>query len=249
MLRRIIAYSLVVIALIPLALLLIWVMVKSPPPGYTKPTDFSTPELVQHAKEFQAASVQLQNTRDDPSGQTRLDVTFTDVGITSQIRILPPDDLRRLPDWLSNPQVVFTSEAMVIMGDVEVGGTEATISLHMVPRVTEDGNVSLRLDQTRAGRVPLPEAVNDKARSSIEERIEDQRAKINRRNAGSKDQKEQLLALEIMEAGLRLLNGQEAVIDTRKADLVIERIVLQDKRLRLIGRNVNAAPPQTTQTN
>ena len=141
MLRRIIAYGLVVLALIPLALLLIWILIKSQPEGYTRPTDYTTRELEQHAREFQAVGSHVYNTLEDASGQTRLDVTVTDVAVTSQIRILPPEDLRRLPDWLSNPQVVFKSDAIVLMGDVMLSGTNTIISLHVVPAVTSEGKI------------------------------------------------------------------------------------------------------------
>lgn len=240
MLRRVIAYSLVVLALIPLALLLFWILIKGQPQGYTRPTDYTTRELQEYAKEFQAVGSNVYNTLEDASGRTPLDITVTDVAITSQIRILPPEDLRRLPNWLSNPQVVFAKDTVVLMGDVHVGGTSTIISLHITPAVTENGNINVRLADTRAGLVSLPEAVRQKARTSLESKVVAQRKKLEQSSTNTKnedDLRQQILALETMEAGLKLLAGEEATIDMRRVGLIIEKIDLQDKRMRLMGKS------------
>lgn len=244
LLRRVIAYSLVVLALIPLALLLVWILIKGQPQGYTRPTDYTTRELQEYAKEFQAVGSNVYNTLEDASGRTPLDITVTDLAITSQIRILPPEDLRRLPNWLSNPQVVFAKDTVVLMGDVQVGGASTIISLHITPTVTENGNINVRLADTRAGLVSLPDTVRQQARASLENKVVAQRQKLEESSANAKnedDLRQQILALETMEAGLKLLAGEEATIDMRRVGLIIEKIDLQDKRLRLMGKSSKQA--------
>lgn len=242
--RRIVAYGIVGLVVLPIPLGALWLLAQAEPAGYTRPTDYTVKQIERQAAQFITASNKVANTLADKSNQTPLDVTFTDEMINGHIRSRPQKDLAGLPPWLTNPQLVFTSEAVVLMADVDVNNVQAVLSVHVVPEVTGDGRLTLRMSSMYAGRLPLPDAV----RGAMIEHAEQRAAKLESR-LGKLDEKTDRkrfraaeMELEVIRAALGLCRGEEIVADTRRFHLSLEALELQPKRLRIVGSRVQKPP-------
>ena len=162
MTRRIVAYGLVVLCMLPIPLGLLYMMYKADPPNYTRPSDYSTEEIEQQAARFATQAGRFANAMADERNLTPIDVEFTDEMINGYIRSRPTREVRsQMPTWLSNPQVVFTADAIVLMADVNHDRVEAVISVTIEPSLTDDKRLSLRITSQKAGRLPLPDIVRD----------------------------------------------------------------------------------------
>jgi hypothetical protein len=251
--RRTIAYGLVlVIVAALLAGLAAYLLLHAPPAGYTRPEDFPKTRLEDQAARLFVAGTQVANTLNDPSGGTPLDVTFVDEMINGQIRILPPAKLRKLPAWLRNPQVVFASDGIRLMADVDYRGAHSIISLRLAAGATKEGNLRLELAGTSAGRLPLTSAVRDLMTGDVDrmlERAEARAAGSDRAPAsaggptpGPAHPEEILLGRQADLAALRamhhLLHGEPAVLKTTDQGLFLEAVEFSDHCLRIVGHRV-----------
>jgi hypothetical protein len=241
LLRRVIAYGLVaIIGLSVPAGMLLYVLFKSEPEGYTRPGDFSTEELETQAAEFMKAGSKVANAFLDESNQTPFDVTFTDAMINAQIRINPAR-LRKLPSWLRNPQVAIGPEGVVLMVDFEHERAQTVLSFHVSAEATADGEVSLRLTKMRAGRLPMPESVLALLTEQASERIAQAEARV--RESTKKDKDDALLELCTLKAGRDLIERGEALLDLRECHLRLDGLELLPHAIHLAGRRVDKPAP------
>jgi hypothetical protein len=259
--RRVIAYGLVVLVVAPIPLGVLWLLATARPPGYTRAADFTTAEIEEQAALFVPVKSRFANTLLDASGGTPLDVTLTDRMVNAEIRLQPEAAGEKLPDWIWNPQVVFTREAVALMADVRVKGAEMVLSIRLAPEVTGDGRLRLRLAGMRAGRLPLPDAVAaavadhaDRRAGTLERRLRDLEAEATKvEAAGAKAKKETRrrmryarLELEAARGAADLCRGsQEIVVDMQRFHLALEAIELGDGQVRIVGRRAEKpAEPQ-----
>ena len=244
MTRRVIAYGLVVLVVLPVPLGFLWLLMKARPPGYTEPYDYTTQQIEDQAARFAPVQSQFANTLLDESNATPLDVTVTDAMINGHIRTASAAERSRLPAGITNPQVVFTPDAVVLMARATVRNVNAVISIHTVASATEDGRLCLRVVRMAAGLVPMPDALvgllaehADSRIQSLERKLEAARTDKDRRRAGG-------VELDLMKAVRQLLRGEETVIDTRRHHLCLDSVEMMEGRLRIIGRRVDkVAPP------
>lgn len=242
MLRRVVAYGLVVVVVAPIPLGVLWLLYKAEPAGYTQPGDFTFKDLQREAALLVEPQSRFVNTMIDKSNDTPLDVTFTDAMITNgYIRSLPADELQKLPSWLWNPQVVFDEDEVVLMADVDVRNVKTILSLQVVPTATEDGQLKLRMSAMRAGRLPLPDAVARALVSHAERRIEKLKEQMDAPDKDKRDKDDwgSRMELETMIAFRGLLSGQEVVVDTRQHHLHLTNLELLPHRLRIEGKRVD----------
>ncbi|MBN2584844.1 MAG: hypothetical protein JXL80_17400 [Planctomycetes bacterium] len=240
MLRRTVAYGLVVVIVGGiLTLLFSWMLATSEPAGYTRPTDFTLQQLSDEAAKFNSVAAQVHNCVTDTSGGTPLDITLTDTAVNSYIRSLPPDQLRQLPSWFSNPQVVFRDGEVVLMGDVYVRGHKAVGSMHMAANVTEDGDLELEMRTTKAGRLPLPDMVSKDTIEHLDHKI----AELQARSGGEdgNDRKAQIAEAKLLAlTSLRgLLKGEAVTLETRRQKLKLDALEILDGRIHIVGRHVD----------
>jgi len=249
LLRRIVAYGLVVVIVVLLLAGILFLLVTSDPPGHTRPADFTPQELQQHAAEFLTASGKVANALADKSNQTPFDVTFTDAMINSYVRTQPKAALARLPSWLANPQVVFEEGQIVVMADTRYGQTESVVSLCLEPSITEGGELGLHLAALKAGRVPMPDALRQKFLDMAGRRLEE----LRRRPAPAEtpgaappegdlaklaDNEAEAVAAA-METFRSLLADGQATLDLRRQHVKLEGLELLPHRLHLVGRRVD----------
>ncbi len=252
--RRTIAYGLVlVIVAALLAGLIVYLLIDTPPSGYTRPEDFSPDRLQDQAAKLFVVGTKVANTLSDRSGGTPLDVTFVDEMINGQIRLLPPAKLRKLPPWLNNPQVVFDTNGIRLMADVDYRGKHSVVSLRLAPSATTEGNLQLDLAGASAGRLPLPAAIRELMNNDVDLRLR----KAEARAAGSDAAPEPFVAttssaarpeeillgrqadLAALRAMHHLLHGEPAVLRTTDQGLFIETVEPSDHCLRIIGHRVD----------
>lgn len=239
--RRVIAYGLVILAVLPIPVGVLWLLARSAPPGYTRPSDFTPEEISNQAAEFITASSRFADAMADETNRTPVDVTFTDGMINGHLRSRAGEIRRRLPEWLSNPQVVFTADDIVGMADVRLKKVDTILSVHVVPEVTEDGQLRVRVAGMKAGRLPLPDAVRgaitehaDGRVRKLRERVEELKAKGDKKGRKSAE-----FELETMTALAGLCRGEEIVLDTPDHHLRLEALELLPHRLRIVGTRVD----------
>lgn len=245
MTRRTIAYGVVVLCMMPIPLGLLYVMYKADPPNYTRPTDYSTEEIEKQAAGFATQAGRFANAMADERNLTPIDVEFTDKMINGYIRSRPTREVRsQMPVWLSNPQVVFTADAIVLMADVNHDRVETVISVTIEPSLTDDQRLSLRITSQKAGRLPLPDVVRDGIADHAARRVKALRADYNAAKArGDKKAAERLeLQMVIMEAVRDLCRGNDVTVNTRPHHVELEAIELNDHRLRIVGSRVDDTP-------
>ena len=238
MLRRSIAYGLVtaIVALI-LFVAVSYVLSTATPPGYTRASDYTPQQISDEAAKFNAQAAKVNNCLQDTSGGTPLDMTLTDAAINAQIRSLPPSQLARLPAWLSNPQVVFRSGKIVLMGDIDYKGRRTVASFHLDVGVTEQGDLELEMAGTRAGRMPLPDMVGESTIGRLDRKIAALELKIKTAKNEKKTQRMELEQLAL--TGMRgLLKGEPVTLQTRRYRLKLETVQIDDGRIRIVGRRV-----------
>ena len=236
MMRRVIAYGLVVLVVLPIPAGFLWLLAKARPPGYTEPYDYTTRELEDQAARFAPVKSRFANTLLDESNSTPLDVTVTDEMINGHIRTSSPKTLSRLPSYLRNPQVAFTPDAVVLMGRATVRNIDAVISIHTAASATADGRLRLRVTRTAAGLVPMPDVLVGLLAEHADRRIDaiERKLESGRKNRDKAAEAE----LDLMKAVRGLLQGEEAVIDTRRHHLYLDSVTLMEGRLRIVGRRV-----------
>jgi hypothetical protein len=240
--RRIVAYGLVVLCVLTLLAGLLYLMYKADPPGYTRPSDYSTEEIEQQAAQFFTQYGRFANALADERNLTPIDVEFTDEMINGHIRSRPTHEVRsQMPTWLSNPQVVFTKEAIVLMANVDHNRVEAVISVHIEPSLTDDKRLALRITSQKAGRLPLPDIVRESIGDYAAGRAKQLR--VDHVAAKARDKKKAAEHLElqaaIMEAVGNLCRGNDVTLDTRPYHVELDAIELNDHRLRIVGSRVD----------
>jgi hypothetical protein len=243
--RRAFAYGLVlVIVAALLAGLVVYLLIDTPPAGYTRAEDFPQARLEDQAAKLFVAGTKVVNTLSDSSGGTPLDVTLVDEMINGQIRILPPAKLRKLPSWLYNPQVVFAPDGLHLMADVDYRGKHSIISLRLAPSVTKDGNLQLDLLGASAGRLPLPDAIRDLMTTDVDRMWQhaEARATASAPSPAPARPEEILLGRHADLAALRamhhLLHGEPAILNTTDQGLFLETVEPSDHCLRILGHRV-----------
>jgi hypothetical protein len=172
--------------------------------------------------------------------------------INGQIRILPPAKLRRLPPWLSNPQVVFAADGLRLMADVDYRGAHSIVSLRLAAAAAKDGNLQLELAGTSAGRLPLADAIRDLMNDDVDGMLERAEARAARSDlapalagpaASGPAQPEAIFLgrqaeLTALRAMHHLLHHEPAVLKTTDQGLFIETVEMSDHCLRIIGHRV-----------
>ena len=224
-----------------------------------EPVDFEAHlkrQLEDQAAQFVPVKSQFANTFLDESNNTPLDVTVTDEMINGYVRTRSTKELERLPAGITNPQVVFTPEAVVLMAKADIRNIDTVISVHAVPSATGDGQLRLRILRMKAGRLPMPEALLSLLAEHAESRVQALERKLEAAQKGDKGHRRATrVELDMMKAVRQLLRGEEAVIDTRKHRLYLESAEMMPGRLRAVGRRVDktatgepaapsGAPPQ-----
>lgn len=240
MARRVIAYGLVVLCMAPLVLGLVWMLYKADPPGYTRSSDFTTAEIEAEAARFVEASGLVAATLADERNRTPLDVTFTDAMINGHLRAHSRDVRSRLPDWISNPQVVFTTEDIRLMAQIRHQKADTILSVHVRPTLTDDKRIALRIVDQKAGRLPLPDAVREAMADHAEGTAKDLETKLQALDP-KKDRKRYdrlSMEMEFIRDAARLCRGQEITVDTQKYNLRIDGLELSPHRLHLVGSRV-----------
>ena len=245
MARRIVAYGLVGLVVLPLPVGVVWLLYKAEPPGYSRPSDFTAHELEDLTAQCWEAGGKVVNTLGDKSNQTLLDVTFTDGMINGHIRTRPANDLRRLlPSWMWNPQVLFTADAVVLMADIDVKKAKTILSVHLKPRATGDGQLKVWAAAMYAGRLPLPSAVSGALVNHAERRIAKLEQELDELSSKDKKKEERKqLELKGLRAVRGLCDGEEVVIDTREFHIYLETLELLPHRLHIVGRRVDEPEP------
>ena len=238
MLRRVTAYGLA-ITIVVLILILAggYVLSKAEPPGYTRASDFTPQQISQQAAKFNAQTAKVVNCLQDSSGGTPLDMTLTDSAINARIRSLPPSQLKQLPGWLSNPQVVFRDGEVVLMGDIDFKGRRTIASFHLDVGVTDGGDLELEMAGARAGRMPMPDMVGEATIGHLDRKITALESKI--KTAGD-EKKAERMELELMAlTGMRgLLKSEPVTLQTRRHRLKLDTVQIDDGRIRIVGRRV-----------
>jgi len=242
--RRAIAYGLVVLVVLPIPLGFLWLLVKARPPGYTEPYDYTTRQLEDQAAQFAPIKSQFANTLLDESNNTRLDVTVTDETVNGYIRTRSAKELAILPAGITNPQVVFTPESVVLMARADIRNIDTVISVHAVPSATGDGQLRLRILRMKAGQLPMPDALLSLLADHAEKRIQTLERRLEAAQKGNKGKRKATKAeLDMMKAARQLLHGQEAVIDVRKHHLYLESAEMMAGRLRAVGHRADKTTP------
>lgn len=241
--RRVIAYGLVVLCMAPLVLGLVWMLYKADPPGYTRPSDFTTAEIETEAARFVTASGLVAATLADERNRTPLDVTFTDAMINGHLRTHARDVKSRLPGWITNPQVVFTAEDIVLMAQIRHEKADTILSVHVRPTLTDDKRIALRIIEQKAGRLPLPDAVRNAMADHAEGTVRTLAARLQALDpAGDRRRYERLsMEMEFLRDAAQLCRGQEVTVDTRKYNLRIDGLELSPRRLHLVGSRVTGS--------
>jgi hypothetical protein len=76
----------------------------------------------------------------------------------------------RYKDYVQNPTVIIHDGRIVLAGNSKELGT--VVSLHFEPKLTETGQLDLRLSRVLAGRLPLPQAFFEKYRTSAKSKLQ-----------------------------------------------------------------------------
>lgn len=228
--------------MLPIPVGLLWMMYKADPPGYTLPTDFSDEEIEADAALFIAAAGRVVATLEDGRNLTPLDVTFTDAMINGHLRAHSRDVRSRLPAWISNPQVVFESDAIVLMAAIRHEKADTILSVRIQPTLTDDKRIALRIVDQKAGRLPLPDVVRDAIAEHADRAVEDVKRRLAALDPKRDRKRHEKLSMEMdfLADAARLCRGQEIVIDTQKYNLRIDALELVPHRLRLVGSRVNS---------
>jgi len=238
LLRRVTAYGLVITIVVVILLLAGgYVLSMAEPPGYTRASDYTPQQISEQAAKFNTQAAKVVNCLQDSSGGTPLDMTLTDSAINAQIRSLPPSQLKQLPGWLGNPQVVFRDGEVVLMGDVAYKGRRTIASFHLDVGVTDQGDLKLEMVKTRAGRMPLPDMVGQATVGHLDRKISTLEAKI---KATDNEKKAERMELELMAlTSMRgLLKSEPVTLQTRRHRLKLETVQIDDGRIRVVGRRV-----------
>ncbi len=232
--RRFIAYGLVVLIVgVPAIAILGWLLVDTEPSGYTRRSDYSAEELETEAGKLVEAVNPVINSLLDESGGTPFEINVTDHMVTSHLRVRRREVRKRLPSWLSNPQVVFRDGTVVLMGEVSRKGADSVLSLHVRMALRDDGRLTLHLSRARAGRLPMPESLQGLLAGQVDRRIEEVERKLSR----VADRHHQLVEAEraALRALARLNHGEDAVVDPREWGVQIDRLEITPGRLHVAG--------------
>jgi hypothetical protein len=76
----------------------------------------------------------------------------------------------RYKDYVQNPTVVIHDGRLVLAGNSKELGT--IVSLHFEPKLTQNGQLDLRLAQVLAGRLPIPQTFFEKYRTSATAKLQ-----------------------------------------------------------------------------
>lgn len=243
--RRVIAYGIVVLVVSPIPLGVLWVLLTGNPDGYTRPEEFTTAELEAEAAAFVSVGAQFYNTVEDKSNQTPLRATLTDRMINGHIRTRSRAALKRLPRGVSNPQVLFFPDSVVLMAEAEARGVRAVVSIQASLRATDDGRLAARILSMKSGRLPMPTSMLAELSSYAAQRREelaDELAAFG--EPADRSQRKRLRALqaelELMRAAEELLTGDEVLFDPRPYHIHLDRLELGRGTLSVEAHRVDA---------
>jgi hypothetical protein len=230
--------------MVPLVLGVVWILYKAAPPGYRQASDFTTEEIEAQAAKFVSASGQVLATLADELGQTPLDVTFTDAMINGHLRAHSDHLEQRLPKWISNPQVLFTEDEVVLMAQIQHEKAETILSIHLQPTRNDDGQIAVKIVDQKAGRLPLPNAIREAMADHFDQLVAKSEARLREKNRDEDRRRydRQATEIEFWRDAARLCRGQEVTIDTRRYKLRIDELKLADHQLRLVGARVPRDP-------
>ena len=162
----------------------------------------------------------------DELGQTPLDVTFTDAMINGHLRAHSDHLERRLPKWISNPQVLFTENDVVLMAQIRHEKADTILSIHLRPTRNDDGRIIVKIVDQKAGRLPLPNAIRQAMAEHFDQFVARSEARLQEmsRNEDRRSYNRLATEIEFWRDAAQLCRGQEVTIDTRRYNLRIDEI-------------------------
>lgn len=154
----------------------------------------------------------------------------------------------RYKEHVQDPSIVLHNGRIVLAGETQE--VNSVLSLHFDPKLNQDGELSLRLAQVLAGRLPLPQSFLDKYRASARARLEAALPTLQRRAEFRPDgsANSEAMSAAMAKLFLNVLADEPAepvlflpVRNERSVPVRLTDVDIEDKSLTLTVKPLNAA--------